>query len=172
MREFRIGDVLYRTRHKMSARQQFHVARRLAPLIGQVVSLAPMLKTAMTEPLPVATDDPEAQAKIEATQAAQIEALIIPLSAALARISDEDCDYVLDQCMSVVQRNSGNGQGPAWSDIWNPRANRLMFEDIELPAMMQIAAEVIRENLEGFFSVQPVGATAPLTPVLTPTLNG
>jgi hypothetical protein len=27
-----------------------------------------------------------------------------------------------------------------------------MFEDIELPAMLQIAMEVLRENLMGFFS--------------------
>jgi hypothetical protein len=45
-----------------------------------------------------------------------------------------------------------------WSDIWNPRANRLMFDDIDMPAMMQIASEVLRDNLSGFFSTLPASS--------------
>lgn len=135
--EFRVGEHLYRTRQKLNARQQFHVARRMAPLIGQFVALGPMLNAALSA---------------ETMDQATIEALILSLSGALSRMEDAECDYVLDHCLGVVQRSSGNGGGPVWSDIWNARANALQFQDIELPAMLQITAEVLQENLSSFFA--------------------
>jgi hypothetical protein len=141
--EFSIGDTLYRTKTKLNARQQFHVARRLAPLISQLATFGPMIAQALS-----------GDASPEAT-----EALIMPLTRALSGMSDQDCDYVLDACLAVVQRGQGgNGAGPAlFADIWSPRAGKLMFEDIQLPEMLQIAAEVLRENLTGFFAISPNG---------------
>lgn len=155
MAEFRVGDHVYQSR-KMNARMQFHVARRLAPLIGHLASLGPLLAIASDPQF--LTDEATAQA---------FERAVIPFAEGLAKIPDEDADYVLDRCMQMVQRGvGGNGSGAmAWQDIWNMRANRLQFEDIELPEMMQIAMNVVGENLGGFFSQTPLPpATAAAIP--------
>jgi hypothetical protein len=156
MQEFRIGMHTYRSR-KLNARQQFHVARRLAPLVGQLLTLGPALAQIQSVPSDTAPDD----AAVAATAKA-FETALEALSTGLARIPDNDCDYVLDHCMGVTQRSAGNGGAPVWSDIWNERAHRLMFDDITLPEMMQIAVEVLRDNLADFFSLLPV-ATTPTT---------
>ncbi len=155
MAEFQIGGSLYRTKGKIDARQQFHIARRLAPLVGQIVSLGPLLQTALSGP----AIDPSA-----------VEALIVPFSTALAKIPDEDCDYVLDRCLSVVQaqRTQPNG-AVVWADVWSGRVGRMMFEDITLPQMMQIAAEVLQENLAGFFAIAPQDQRDTIVPLTAAT---
>jgi hypothetical protein len=70
-----------------------------------------------------------------------------PLTDALSGMSDEDVDYVLDVCLGVCQRLQPNGQGaPVIA-----RGGGLMFEDIDMGQMMQLAVKVIQENLGGFF---------------------
>jgi hypothetical protein len=145
MAEFRIGDHQYRTRGKMNARAQFHVARRLAPLVSQLATLGPLL-----------------QAATEGGDGLAVELFARPLTDALVKMTDTDCDYVLDHCLGLVQRlQGGNGSGQqVWSDIWNARASRMQFEDIELPEMLQIAVEVLQESIGGFFATSPVAAMA------------
>lgn len=124
MAEFEVNGALYRA-GKMDAFRQFHVARRLAPVVGSLGSLS---------------------------QAARnpVEALA-PVAQAIAGLSDADCEYVLGTCLGVVQRQQGN----AWANIWNASAKRPMFEDIDLPAMLQIAMHVLQDTLGGFFLVPP-----------------
>jgi hypothetical protein len=145
MLEFTVREHRYRSR-KMNARQQFHVARRLGPLFGQLLSMAPALAQA---------PNPNGETPGETTMA--FEHALEGFASALARVPDADCDYVLDRCMEATQRLSGTGNGaqPVWADVWNPRAARMMFEDINLPEMMQIASEVLRDNLGNFFSMSP-----------------
>jgi len=157
MAAFTVQDTTYRTKHKLNARQQFHIARRLAPVVSVIGAIVPMLQGALEQqtmtPSENGEDEITTQLRAMARRAVDMEAMAHPIMEALAALPDADCDYVLDLCLAVVQRmQSGNGAGPIWSDIWNARANKLMFEDIELPAMLQIAMEVLRENLMGFFS--------------------
>ncbi|GLQ96477.1 phage tail assembly chaperone [Dyella mobilis] len=67
---------------------------------------------------------------------------------AVAAMSDEQCDYVLDTCMSVVKRQQ---DGNTWAPVYNDRAHRMQFDDIDMGAMLQIARHVIQENLASFF---------------------
>jgi hypothetical protein len=128
----------------MNARQQFHCARRLGPLFGELITLAPRLMT-MT---PDGMSDP--------LVAKSLQEAIEAFAGALAKIPDADCDYVLDRCMEVTQRLSGgNGHGMVWADVWSERAHKLMFDDIDMAEMIRIASEVMRDNLSGFFSTPP-----------------
>lgn len=108
---------------KLDARTQFHVARRLAPLLAGI---------GKTLNQPKNKDD--------------LFSTFGPLADALSRMSDEDTDYVLDKCLSVTQRAQGNQFAPVMASN-----GRMMFDDIDLPAMMQLAVAVIRENIGGFF---------------------
>ena len=148
MLEFKVGDNNYRAK-KMNAFQQFHVARRLAPLISEMMEMGDTL---------------QAIGETEPTK------LIVPFAAALSRISDEDCNYVLGLCLSMTQRQQGNGSGPVWTDVWNDRAKRIMFQDLDsLGSMIEVVSQILQDNLTGFFSgVSPGRET---TPALEPTQN-
>lgn len=117
--DFEINDQQYRS-GKLNARQQFHVARRLAPVLGGLAGA-------------VQGGDKD------------FGKLLQPITEAIAGISDADSDYILDTCLSVVKRQ----QGTAWAAVFVNGAQ--MFDDIDLGALLQIAAKVIQENLGGFF---------------------
>ncbi|MBN3848623.1 hypothetical protein G3N58_17600 [Paraburkholderia sp. Ac-20342] len=117
-----IGGHKYRI-GRIDARKQFHVARRLAPLLAGM------------------------SGALGADRGAGFGAFIGPLTEALSGMSDDDVDYVLDVCLGVCQRLQPNGQGaPVIA-----RSGGLMFEDIDMGQMIQLAVKVIQENLSGFF---------------------
>lgn len=120
--EFEISGNNYRS-GKLDAFKQFHVSRRLAPVLSG---------------LAIAANGSEAD----------FSAFLQPIAEAVAQMPDADCDYILHTCLGVVQRQQGN----AWANIYAQGAKTLMFDDIDLAAMLQIAAKVIQDNLAGFFS--------------------
>ena len=155
MLEFQVGQDHYRAR-RMTAFQQFHVARRLAPVISELLTTG----SALAELAAAGTQEGEAPPEVDATK------LIVPFADALSRVSDADCNYVLGACLAMVQRQQGgNGSGPAvWSDVWNDRAKKIMFEDVDvLTPMMEIVVQVLQDNLTGFFGAvrQAPGAGSP-----------
>jgi hypothetical protein len=120
-----VGGQKYRI-GRIDARKQFHVARRLAPLLAGMGSVP--------------------------DKSAGFAAFLGPLTDALSGMSDQDVDYVLDVCLGVCQRMQPNGH-PAPVMV----RGGLMFEDIDMGQMIQLAVKVIQENLGGFF---PAGAAA------------
>ncbi|HET6804876.1 MAG TPA: hypothetical protein VFH59_05465 [Frateuria sp.] len=121
MSEFEINGQQYRAA-KLDAFKQFHVSRRLAPVLS---GLAGTVEDG----------------------AADFSAFLQPIAEAVARMSDADCDFILDACLASVQRQ----QGTSWSFIYAGAKQALMFDDIDMAVMLQIAAKVIQENLGGFF---------------------
>ncbi|MET3654091.1 phage tail assembly chaperone [Dyella japonica] len=117
--DFEINGQQYRS-GKLNARQQFHVARRLAPVLGGLATASQGK-----------TDD--------------FATFLQPIADAIAGMSDADCDYVLDTCLAIVQRQ----QGSSWANIFVNKAQ--MFDDIDMGVMLQIASKVITENLGSFF---------------------
>jgi hypothetical protein len=161
MLEFIVGEHHYRAR-KMNAFQQFHVARRLAPVISEVLTMGDLLAKAGVVAPPADGEEPPAP---------DLGKLIVPFADALSKVSDGDCNYVLGACLSMVQRQQGgNGQGPAtWADIWSERAKAMMFEDINaMPPMMEIVMHVLQDNLLGFFGAAPPGPVAALSALRPP----
>ena len=92
MPEFAVGDVTYRTKHRLNARQQFHIARRLAPVISVIGAVVPMLQAAMAQqtitPETDDSEDSEEQAQIAAQRIANLEMLGRPIMEALGHLSD------------------------------------------------------------------------------------
>jgi hypothetical protein len=129
MTEIEIKGVNYRC-GRMDAKKQFHVARRLAPLLA---GLGGAIKG----------------------DAAGFTELISPIADALSKMSDKDTDYVIDTCLLVVQRR----QGDAWQSV-TARDGSLMFDDIDLPALLQLTVAVIQQNLGSFFPAGPSTSTA------------
>lgn len=127
MAEFVIGGHTYKV-GQMNVFAQFHVGRRLAPVLTSSVELADTLRSGKSEIL-------------------QTIQAIEPLVEAISKLSDDECDYVIFKCLEACQRQQNGG----WAPLFNSSAKRLMFEDITLPDMLSITARVIQENLAGFF---------------------
>jgi hypothetical protein len=66
----------------------------------------------------------------------------------LSHISDEDTEYVIRKCLSVVTRQQ-DPIGP-FAPIQSPQGG-LMFEDITMQDMLALTISVIEENLGDFF---------------------
>ena len=121
--EFKVGERTYRS-GKLDAFGQLHVARKLAPLLTKVAPSAP-------------TNDADAT----------MMQLLAPISEALAAMSEEDVNYVLHRCLSVVSRLQGQD---VWAPVWNDRGKKLMFDDIDLAEMLNISMQVLGDNLGNF----------------------
>jgi hypothetical protein len=129
--ELEIKGEMYRT-EKLDTFVAFHIGRRLMPAYfalgaGAVKALA---NGAELDALPL-----EAMA---------------PIVDVMATMKNEDSQYIMDQCLAVVHRQSGQG----WQRV-TAANGKLQFEDIRLPIMLQLVATVIRENLNDFFPAAP-----------------
>lgn len=139
MREFEVGGHKY-TAGKLDAFKQFHVARRLAGVIPALGEAIPALKIALLD----------AQGKDQDEAAIGFLGALGPLTEVIASMKDEDADYVLNECLSACKREVKDG---TWAPV---RSNGvLMYEDIELAEMLQIAWEVLQENLASFMGALP-----------------
>ena len=120
--ELKIGEQMYRS-GRLSAFQQLHIARRMAPFLGRLAAM-----------------DGRDAGKDSA-------AIVADIAGAVATLNDEDVEYILNVCLEVTERRQPGG---SWAPL--RRKGATMFGDVSLPAMLSIASEVIRENLADFFS--------------------
>ena len=111
---------------KIDARSQFHIVRRLAPVLGEIAPAA-------------------AGGKMEGLDA------LPPLANAIAKLSDADADYCLFGLLAVVRRKQPQGMG------WGPvcTGNTLMYDDLDMVGMLQLAWKALEFNMSGFFAALP-----------------
>lgn len=134
--DIKLGEHNYRT-GRLTPRQQLHIARRLAPVLGGLAKEA----LGLTE------------AKMDAMSEAQLIGSIAgPVAEGLAKMKQDDVDYVLDTCLSVVHRLEAEGKS---MPVMNPGTRQMQYEDIDLPGMMRLCVSVVQENLGSFFPGQP-----------------
>lgn len=124
--EFEVEGRTYRA-NKIDARSQFHIVRRLAPVLGEI---APAIqaggKSGGLEALPALTN-------------------------AIAKLSDTDADYCIFGLLKAVTRKQDQGLG------WTPVSteNLIMYDDITMPIMLQLAWKAFSFNMSGFFAALP-----------------
>lgn len=145
--EFRIGDVNYRTQ-PMDAFKQWHIMRRLgAALTGDIIEVANRVielrrKAALS-------GENWMIELMGATDIIEMVPVIEPLIRSLGRMSDQDSNYVILSCMSVVSRQVPGGS--AWAPLVASDGVSLMYSDIQMPDMIKIVGYVLRDNLQSFF---------------------
>lgn len=105
------------TAGKLNAKQQFHIVRRLSPVLSGLVGLK------------------------DANDA------VGAIANAISSLSDADADFVLFGLLSCVERQDPSG---GWAKI--TAGELLMYQDIDLIAMMKIATESFKVNFGNFFS--------------------
>ncbi|GJL36012.1 hypothetical protein TUM17576_28320 [Enterobacter hormaechei] len=132
--DFEIKGKQYRAA-KLSVFDQLKVSRKLLPLIAKLVSDASMLRAA-------------AQNKTASKEQlfSVLETILPKIADVLADMPDETVNSILHPCLSVVARKSDVGSN--WVPVFN--SGELMFDDIDLFSMLNIAGRVVADNLGNF----------------------
>lgn len=131
MIEFEINGHNYRA-EKLDAMKQWHVSRKLAPLIPVMLPAFLAMKDleSMDEDLPGLAN------------------MLQPLANGLADMSDESSEYLINTCLTVVQRQVGT----TWGRVWDIPSKTPTFSDIDMLVMMKIVIQVIQDSLGSFIS--------------------
>lgn len=144
MTELEIGGNAYRI-NSMPAMTQFHVMRKLGPVLPGIVPV--LAQAAAALPRADGQEDGGASAMTTVDGVAAIAMAARPLLDGLAAMADADAEYVINHCLSAVMRRDSGGK--SWNAV--SRDGVTMFDDIDLMASMQIVWAVLRENYTGFF---------------------
>lgn len=150
-----LGDVEYSI-GSLNAVQQFHVSRRVAPVIAAMgLSLGPEVLQRVRD----------AQSAADLPGVLSVDAVlgaVGPLANVLSTLSDEHVDYVLATCLAVVSRKQPK-LGPRGSDLWSPvmRDGQIMFQDIGMAGMVRLCVAVMVHNLGDFWKELPEPPASP-----------
>ena len=120
---------------RLSAFEQLHIARRLAPALANLFTI---FSTAPTV------------SEGESVEDAILSLATGPLADTFAKMSDTDVDYIVNTCLGVCERQQDKGFDKVM------RGGTLMFHNLELDELLGLTFTVIQENLGRFFpSSQP-----------------
>ncbi len=136
-RNFEIGSRKFKL-NKIDAFKQFHIVRRLAPVLADLLPSLGRFKEISDNSIS------------ESEKLDRFAKLAAPFITALSKLSDEDSNRVLFGLLSSVeiQQESGN-----WAYVSTD--SMLMMQDLELPVLLQIAGRAFIFNLSGFFAGLP-----------------
>lgn len=132
---FKIGDRNFKV-SKINAMKQYHIVRRIAPILSEMIPAMKQIAKQNTEGL---SEDE----KLE--QAAQIA---MPIMNGISKLSDKDSEFVLYSLLAAVEIQQAEGN---WARIVN--GDMLMFDNLELPVLLQAAGRSFMFNMTGFFGV-------------------
>ena len=116
---------------KLPAKTQFHLARKLAPVVSTLGTAVSQL----------------GGSGAEQSQEQWIVTALGPVTEVVAGMSETDVNFIIDTSLSVVSRRQDDGR---YAPI--QRNGNLMFIDIEMPTMFRLVVETIKENLGSFFA--------------------
>ena len=154
MSEFTLGEDTYRI-GKLNAFQQFHLSRKVAPIIPTLIPVFLKLQES-TSQVPLDSPDQIPDKPLSGDLGAMAE-MMQPFADGIANMPDESAEFILATCLGVVQRK----QGSVWSEIWNKNQAICMFDDIDLGLMMKLCFRVITESLGPFLRGMLTGQGTP-----------
>lgn len=143
--EFTVNGVDYRAA-KLDAFAQLKVTRKLLPVMAGMVSEIESIRSVL----------PQVRAAggvsgIPLDQVSVFLENVLPKVAdVLADMPEESVNAIIHPCLSVVSRKSHAGN---WTAVFSQGA--LMFDDINLVAMLQIVARVVADSLGNILPALP-----------------
>jgi hypothetical protein len=152
MIEFEHNGQQYKA-EKLPAMQQFHISRKVGPLVPPLVPI--FLEIARSGALNVKVAAATGEGDKPATKAIpqlnldRLAMLFQPFMDGLALMKDEDAEYVLSTCLLAVKRRVGE----SWQPVWNGRAKMAMFDDLnDVGQLWPIAMRVLQDSLGPFIN--------------------
>lgn len=129
---FKIGERDFKL-SKINAMKQFHVVRRIGPILSEMIP-------AMQEITSKKQENLSEEEKLE--MAAKFAG---PIMNGLSRLSDKDSEFVLYTLLASVEiKQEGNYARLVVNDA-------LMFDNLGLSLLLQVAGKAFMFNLSGFF---------------------
>lgn len=122
---------------KIDAIKQFHIVRRLAPVLAELLPVAQKYAKLTKEQI----DSKLADDSIED---------LAPVLSGIAKLGDADSNKILYGLLSAVQVKQEQGN---WANLVT--GEQLMFQDMDLPVLLQAAGRALMFNLSGFFATLP-----------------
>lgn len=137
--------------NKLNAITQFHIVRRIAPVAGELITVLSNSKT-----FKKMKSDGLDKINMDKIDFDEIAKELSPVLNAIAKLPDDDVEYVVNKLLSGVSRQVSN-QGGYQKIITND--NVIMFEDIKenLGLMFSLAGKSFAQNLGGFINALPSG---------------
>lgn len=129
MIEFEINGLNYRA-EKLDAFKQFHLSRKIAPVIPPLIPIFMKLSQegSLSQDLSAIAD------------------VLEPFATALSEMNDQAAEYVIGTALSVVKRQNGS----LWTPVWNSSINACAFDDMDMGVMLKIVFKVVQDNLGPF----------------------
>ena len=136
MEQIEIGGQSY-TIGRLNALDQFHVSRKIAPIIPTIMPIiAEIAKGDLAKTLE----------SIDENEPAELDSLsplgkaLEPFMEAFAKMPEEDANYVIHKCLSMVKRNGAVVC----------RGQSIMFDDLDMDQILPLIIAVIRVSLSNF----------------------
>ena len=124
---------------KIDVFQQFHIARRIGPMLAELMpAMATMSKIQIGS---MSQDD----------QFNQFAKMAAPFMAGLAKMSDDEANYVLFRLLSSAEVHQP--EFGSWAKVATHTG--IMMQDLELGTLAQIVGRAFMYNLSGFFASLP-----------------
>jgi len=138
--DFELGTRKFKL-SKINAIKQFHILRRCAPIMAEIL---PAMKQAGKY-----TTEEKLKALPDAEKWEMVSGIAGPALGGLSKLKDEDAELVLYGLLESVEVQHAG----AWSKVCS--GGILMMQDMELPVLMNLAGRAFVYNLSGFFSALP-----------------
>lgn len=138
-RDFQIDGKEFKL-SKIDAFKQFHIVRKLGPILGDIIPVAQKLKSL----------SPKADSTSSDQMVQEIGVLVKPIMDGLSKLTEEDANKVLLGLLASVEIKQSQGN---WARI--AREDSLMIENLDLKVMLQAAGRAFMYNLSGFFAIAP-----------------
>ena len=139
MEDFELGGNKFKL-GKINAMIQFHIVRRIGPLLAESMSV-------MGQIAKKKVDHMSEEEKLQ-----EFSKIAEPIMVGLSKLSDQDSEYVLYRLLASVEMHQPKFN--MWSTVARPEAG-ILFQDLEMPVLLQLAGRALMFNLKGFFSLLP-----------------
>lgn len=122
---------------RLNALDQLHVSRKIAPIVPNIM---PILTEVAKGDLEKVIESIEQGENEELDGLEPLAKALEPFMEAIAKIPEEDVNYVVHKCLSVVKRNGAVVC----------RGESIMFDDLDMNHLLPLTVAVIRTNLGNF----------------------
>ena len=122
---------------RLNALDQFHVSRKIAPIVP---TLMPIITEVAKGDLSKAIESIELGDNNELGSLEPLAQALEPFMEAFAKMPEDDVNYVIHKCLSVVKRSS--------SVVC--RGQTIMFDDLDMGQILPLVVAVIRVSLGNF----------------------
>lgn len=122
---------------RLNALDQLHVSRKIAPIVPNII---PILTEVAKGDLEKVIESIEADENAEIGGLEPLARALEPFMEAIAKIPEEDVNYVIYKCLSVVKRGGAVVC----------RGESIMFDDLDMNHLLPLTVAVIRTNLGNF----------------------